>query len=159
MKRWFLLILIAFFSIECGSPKPIEPESIDRIEFFAMCKGIEYSHGIHSFSELKEQARDTVVYDSVFIHRFIQEINLLVPQRRSYSVDFRSCAILHRTKGSPITILFGENFGVEYDGKMMEDRKALFEMINEEIYATQSYEYWYPDEESRRMYRVINGLD
>lgn len=124
-----------------------------------MCKGIEFSHRISSFTELKTEARDTVIVDSFFIHSLVKEINKLVPENSSDTFDIRSGAVLHRKQGKPITILFGESFGIVYDGKKMKDQESIFKLINDKIYSTQPYEYWYPDEESRSLYRFINSID
>ena len=157
-----LFLLEAFFYLSvssCGIQKPIDDSSIVKIEFYAMRKGIEFSHRISSFDELKKEARDTIIDDRIFISSFVKEINRLKPDSLSHSVDYRAGALLYRDKGRPLSILFGEYFGIVYEGKNMKDQESLFKLINDRIYSTQPYEYWYPDEESRLLYRFINSLD
>ena len=73
MKPNILILMVFYLLIQsCSSQMPIDPDSIDRIDFYAICRGVDFAQGVYSISELKDKGRDTIITDRDFIHRFVE---------------------------------------------------------------------------------------
>jgi hypothetical protein len=73
MKPNILILMVFYLLIQsCSSQMPIDPDSIDRIDFYAICRGVDFAQGVYSISELKDKGRDTIITDRVFIQRFVE---------------------------------------------------------------------------------------
>jgi len=54
MKPNILILMVFYLLIQsCSSQMPIDPDSIDRIDFYAICRGVDFAQGVYSISELK----------------------------------------------------------------------------------------------------------
>lgn len=157
MKTEYRLFCIVFLALQfvilcsCSSREKVDAQTIDRIVFIALPKGVEFVHSIDSFSLLKAEGRDTVITDRFFIDRFINEINHLEPCNLTFQVDLRSGAILYKRDNSTITIFFGENHGILYEGRKMADSETLFDLIDMSVYAPHSNDYWFPENVRNQM--------
>ena len=152
-SRRNIIIIICLLIQSCTFHKSINPDSVDRIVFFAMCKGVEYVQGVGSFSELKDRGRDTVITDRSFISRFVEELNMLIPDKHGRPIDYRAAALLFNHEGDSTLVLFGERSGIVYQNRVMMDRDSLFRLIDESVYEKQPYDYWFPSVHSRELYR------
>lgn len=130
----------------CNNGREIDASQIDSVIVYAMPKGSEFSHGIHSFSELMREARDSTITNRVFIRRVVHEINQLDVAENRCMVDAKVGLILYHKNGERTYLLMGEFGGICYNGKRMKERKSLHRLIDQTVYSPHSNEYWfYPD--------------
>ena len=156
MKPNILILMVFYLLIQsCSSQMPSDPDSIDRIDFYAIRRGVDFAQGVYSISELKDKGRDTIITDRVFIHRFVEELNQLIPDKHQRLVDYRSGAILFNREGDSTLVFFGERTGIIYRNQKMMDRDSLFRLIDDSVFATQPYDYWFPSDSSRDLYRNV----
>ncbi len=161
----FLIIALQ----SCRQDVKIRLNQVENITFYAMPKGIERSHSLVSFQDLKREGRDTLITDSVFICDFVGMINGLSPDNSMKSIDIRSVAVIALDTRDSLFIAFGENGGTvilndngkdkwEYhknldlylpsssvNGVFMKDNPSLFQFIDEYVYGTHSNVYWFND--------------
>lgn len=157
MRRVVIILMLLVMVISCKGNGFINPKQVDHISFFCMSKGIEFPSAV-TLPRLLSMGRDTVVADKGFINDFVKELNSLSPSSERYNIDLRKAAFLYTNTGDTIKVLFGENFGIELNGIIMNDSNSLFALIDNRVYAPHSNYYWFHDS-LRDFLRSIDNID
>lgn len=144
MRRVLFLSVFIFLVFSCKGNGFINPNEIDHISFYCMSKGMEFPSAV-TLSRLLSMGRDTVITDKGFINEFVKELNSLSPSSKRYNMDLRKAAFLCTNAGDTIKVLFGEYFGIELKGVIMNDSNSLFALIDERVYAPHPNYYWFPN--------------
>lgn len=87
--------------------------------------------------------RDTLVYDTVIIHKYISMLNKL-PLKKEGNIDIRFFTCITMGDGIQHIICYGYDSGILYDGAYVEDNTELLFFLDSIIYANHDMEYWAP---------------
>lgn len=160
--RKVLFVLYSLFPVlvvSCSHLQKIEADEVEYIVFYAMIMNAETPFSIDSFERLTQDQwiQDTTILDRVFINNYISLINNLIPSGKDPRGDFRSASRIVMKNGDEHTLCFGEFFDIVYDGKMMTDDKRVFAFISEQVYDTQPWDYWMP-EDIRHLHQITKQL-
>lgn len=134
----------------------INPDEIEQITIYSLGMGWERCSSI-DIQYVISHGKDTTVKDQGFIIPFAREINKLRPNYNSQFGDYRTVAIVETINNASIVVAFGESFGTNCNGIVMQDRKSLFSMINRHIINTQPYDYWL-DDTLKTVFHEINAI-
>ena len=143
----FTLLLVS-----CSQTKfsEIDLNDIDYVIFLTAPKYVETMVPVSSTKEFYRVSRDTVtIYDKTIIKRYISLINQLSPRRDQNMVrDYRIASFIHSlSQDNYRIVLFGEFFGTEYEGLLMDDDPKLFTFLDSLLYAPYPITHWMTDDE------------
>ena len=134
-----IIVLILLITLGCGARKLyFDLKNVEKIRFFYLPKRLNPNHSINKCNEIfscpKEILKDTIITDKNFIHSFVKYINILKPSKKSINYDFRIKCLIKGKNGKINKVCFGEDYLILLDGKLMQDEKKIFELINKTLY-------------------------
>ena len=152
--------LLTFFSCATGKAiDSLDPEDVESVLFGTLPKGIEtpYQLSTPAWVVLSDHYRDTVIYETGIIRRYVsqvKELRSIRNKRKQVKCDIRIVSIINRRGKAPVVVCYaepGREGTVYYEfedasnpngGIVLKDNPAIFAFLDSLLYLPHSDDYW-----------------